>query len=329
MILPVLGALVIVFALGMYVLLDGFDLGVGILLLTSRNEAQRDAMVESIAPIWDGNETWLILVGVTLLAAFPIAYSTVLPALYLPVLIMLIALGFRGISFEFRFQTTRYRKIWDAAFSCGSTVAAFCQGLIVGSALNGLPADIAASDRGPFSFLSGFGLLTAVTTVVGYAMLGAAWLNWRTNDSLQKRAAIAFRRASCIFALLACLCIAALVTGASPAAQAWIEHRPMFVGLGVVAGALWILCWRAIGNAPGRARLYASALIGVFLVGIVLIVWPFIVPFSITIWDASAPPGSQLLLLGGIACMLPAVLGNAVYVYWTFRRKPLAAANER
>jgi cytochrome d ubiquinol oxidase subunit II len=327
MTLPVLAFLVVIFALVMYVLLDGFDLGVGSLLLTSSDEDERDAMVESIAPVWDGNETWLILLGVTLLAAFPLAYSTVLPTLYLPILVMLMALGFRGVSFEFRFQTTRYRKAWDIAFASGSVVAALCQGLILGAALSGIPAADGHYAGGAFSFLSGFSILSALATVAAYAVLGAGWLHARTTGEVQRKAGRNLRLALASFAILACLAAAYMTLNDGPMGVAWHARRMAFILLAVGAVLLWALEWRSIGKMPVRARVYGIALITVFLVGIVVTVWPYIVPFSITIWEASAPSGSQFLLLIGVAVMLPVVLANGIYVYWTFRREPPRAVH--
>lgn len=325
MTLTVFAATVVVFALIMYVLLDGFDLGVGNLVLTTFDETERDAMVESIAPVWDGNETWLILLGVTLLAAFPLAYSTILPALYLPVMIMLLALGFRGVSFEFRAQATRNRRYWDYAFCSGSVIASLCQGLMLGGVLSGVPTN-GMESAGEVSVFSVFGIMIAISTAVAYTMLGAAWLNWRTEGRLQQRAAWQMQASMLAFAALACAVVTWVLYTDSRAGQTWREIPILSVVFGALAVALWLISWSSIANKQGRARVFSMLLVALFLVGIVITVWPYIVPYSITIWEASAPSSSQQLLMTGVVIMLPMVLANTIYVYWTFRRKPPVSA---
>ena len=183
--LPLLSFSFLAFALALYVILDGFDLGVGILLLLQPASASRDHMVDSITPTWDGNETWVIMAGVTLLAAFPIAYSILLPAFYLPVIVMLLALGFRGVSFEFRMQTRRYRRKWDVAFAVGSAVAAFMQGLIVGGLIQGVTVRNQRFAGSVLNIVHPLPLISGVALLFGYAVLGAGWLKLKSNPSVQ------------------------------------------------------------------------------------------------------------------------------------------------
>lgn len=322
MIVPVLAAFLAIFALTMYVLLDGFDLGTGVLLLTSRDEAERDAIIESIAPTWDGNETWLILLGITLFAAFPLAYSTLLPALYLPIIVMLLSLGFRGVSFEFRYQTVDYRNRWDIAFSCGSLIASICQGLVLGVVLGG----VGSPQQVPLTMLSGFGILIAIGTVVSYALLGAAWVHWRVPGKTGNAAGKQVRLLLGLLAAIVLLAGAWLMTGDTPAFEAWRGREIWIAPFAVADIALWLACWFLVDRSPARTRLCAMALIALFLVGIVATVWPYIIPYTTTIWEASAPAKSQILLLGGVALILPVVLANSAFVYWTFRKKVPSAA---
>ncbi|WP_368759226.1 cytochrome d ubiquinol oxidase subunit II [Pseudomonas aeruginosa] len=326
-------ACVVVFALAMYVLLDGFDLGVGSLLLTTDIEAERDEMIESIEPVWDGNETWLILLGVTLLAAFPLAYSTLLTAFYLPIMVMLLALGFRGVSFEFRGRATVNRRYWDYTFCAGSVVATLCQGLVLGAVLEGTPAHIVSANAGEVSgevpIFSLYSCWAAISTVVAYAMIGSAWLNWRTKGATQQRAASQMRVAMLAFAVMVVIGIVWTLYTNSKAGQVWYENLVLSIVFAGLAIILWLASWVAVRNKPGSARFYSMVLVLLLLVGIVVTVWPYIVPYSISISDAASPSGSQQFLMTGVAIILPVVLGNAFFVYRTFRRnKPIKAEKE-
>lgn len=182
--LPIIWAGLIAFGVIIYVILDGFDLGIGILFPWVRNHEHRNRMINSVAPVWDGNETWLVFGGATLYGAFPLAYSTLLPALYMPIMVMLGALVFRGVAFEFRFKSYKSRFLWDLAFSGGSTAAAFCQGLILGAFIEGKILNTALA--GSFAWLTPFSIMTGLAVVCGYALLGATWLIMKTEDELQQ-----------------------------------------------------------------------------------------------------------------------------------------------
>src|SRR5258705_4883440 len=188
--LPVIWAVIIGLAAAMYVILDGFDLGIGILFPFAKSERDRDQMMNSVAPFWDGNETWLVLGGAGMMVVFPLAYSIILPALYLPVIIMLLALIFRGVAFEFRWIEVATKKHWTFAFAAGSALAAFCQGLVLGGLIQGIKVDKGAFAGGPFDWATPFAVLCGLGLVAGYGLLGATWLIMKTDGSVAKRARI-------------------------------------------------------------------------------------------------------------------------------------------
>ncbi|MBU9589658.1 cytochrome d ubiquinol oxidase subunit II [Burkholderia multivorans] len=313
--------LIAIFSIVMYVLLDGFDLGVGILLLIPRQGRERDDLIESIAPIWDGNETWLILAAIVLFGAFPLAYSILVPACYIPFMVMLVALGFRGVAMEFRFHTP-FPRFWDGAFSVASALAAFAQGLVAGALLSG---DITIAD-GKFSghtqdVFTGFNALTGLTAVAAYATLGASWLRWKTDDSLQRYRLPVLRVV--MLAFLALTVAACIFAASIPiVATMWVTH-PVRIGLlGAISGALWISAFAALNTASDiRPLLYNLAVVAVLLIGFVNLLWPYVVPFSLTFADAAAAPGSQLMVAVGAIVLLPVVLGYNAFAYWVFRGK--------
>src|SRR3954471_8169559 len=186
--LPVIWAALIGTAVALYVILDGFDLGIGILFPYAEEERERDQMISSIAPFWDGNETWLVLGGGGLLVAFPQAYAVIMPALYLPVIVMLLGLIFRGVAFEFRTVANTSKKYWNFAFAAGSTLAAFCQGVILGGLVQGIRVENGVYAGGPFEFATPFAVLCGLGVVAGYALLGATWLAMKTDRVVAARA---------------------------------------------------------------------------------------------------------------------------------------------
>lgn len=311
-------ALIVAGAVVMYVLLDGFDLGVGVLFPFAWGEAERDLMMASIAPVWDGNETWLVLGGAGLLAAFPAAYALLLPALFLPLMLMLLALVFRGVAFEFRAHAGR-KGPWNAAFAVGSLLAAMCQGVVVGAVVQGVPVD-----PGTWRWLTPFCALTALAVPVGYGLLGATWLHMKTEGALQARS----RRLA--FGLLALLLGAiGAVSLWTPLTQPAIAQRwfslPNFYFLSQVPLATLLLaagCALALWRGWER-RAFVSAM-GLFLlayVGLVISLWPYIVPRTLTFWDAAAAPATQRFTLIGVALTLPFVLGYTVLGYRSFAGK--------
>ncbi len=318
--LPLFSATFLAFALTLYVFLDGFDLGVGILLLFQSDPASRDHMVDSITPTWDGNETWIIMAGITLLAAFPIAYSILLPALYLPVILMLLALGFRGVSFEFRVQTSRHRRKWDVAFAIGSLVAAFMQGLIAGCLIQGVKVRDLRFTGSVLDILHPLPMISGVTLVVGYTVLGGGWLRLKSNLLLQEFARRSLRVSAPVFAVLfgiACLYSAQIQPGVR---SQWTLHPialPCLLGLFAIAvGALAVLTERVRPAIPLVLGLF---LFVVGISGMALIVFPNIVPFSVSLWDAASSSASQEFVLIGATIVTPVVLGYSAFAYWVFR----------
>jgi cytochrome d ubiquinol oxidase subunit II len=322
--LPVIWALLIGTAVALYVVLDGFDLGVGILFPLFRAEADRDAMMNSVAPYWDGNETWLVLGGGGLWVAFPLAYAIIMPALYLPVIALLLALIFRGVAFEFRASSKPHHRWWDRSFAGGSIVAAFAQGVVLGGLLQGIRVQDGAFAGGPFDWLTPFALFTGASLVVGYALLGACWLVMKTQGDLQARA----RRLAqpLLLALLAAIAAVSVVTPLviPRIADRWFTLPNVLwlapVPLLTAVAAFW--GWRALrAGAQVQPFLAAVTLFLLAYAGLVISNVPYLVPPTVTVWEAAAAPASQVFLLIGTVLLLPIVLGYTAFVYWVFRGK--------
>jgi len=318
--LSLLSASFLAMALTLYVILDGFDLGVGTLLLFQPAKTSRDHMVDSITPTWDGNETWIIMAGVTLLAAFPIAYSILLPAFYLPVILMLLALGFRGVSFEFRVQTTRHHRKWDIAFAIGSVVAAFMQGVIVGGLVQGVTVENQRFAGSVLNIVRPLPLISGVTLLFGYAVLGAGWLKLKSNPSVQHFAIRSLRVAAPVFAVLFGIGSIYAFNIQPGIRSQWASHTTAFSCLIVlfafVAGTLTALTER---STPALPFLLGLCLFVVGISGMVLIVFPYVVPFSVSLWDAASSSTSQQFVLIGAAFVAPVVLAYSAFAYWIFR----------
>jgi cytochrome d ubiquinol oxidase subunit II len=311
-------------AVALYVVLDGFDLGIGILFPASPEESHRDQMMNSVAPFWDGNETWLVLGGGGLFVAFPLAYSILMPAAYLPVIIMLLALVFRGVAFEFRWVAKPRHQLWDLAFAGGSLVAAFTQGIILGTLLSGIEVRNNAYAGGTFDWLTPFSLLTGLAVVGGYALLGATWLVMKTDGAVQARAR---RQAKLLLPLV--LAARAVVSLWTPLAIPHIFERwftlPNIILLAPVplltAAAAW-RCWSGLEKGQETAPFVSTvALFLLGFVGLAVSNLPYIIPPTLDVWQAAAHPSSQLFMLVGVAIMLPIILGYTVFVYRTFRGK--------
>jgi cytochrome d ubiquinol oxidase subunit II len=322
--LPLIWAGLIGTAVAFYVILDGFDLGIGILFPFTRNEKERDQMVTSIAPFWDGNETWLVLGGGGLWVAFPKAYAIIMPALYLPVIAMLLALVFRGVAFEFRSASVTSRKYWNFAFMAGSILAAVCQGIILGALIQGINVQDGAYGGSAFDWATPFSLLCGLGVLAGHALLGATWLVMKTEGAVAERA-----RAQSKLLLVAVLGFMGLVSLWTPIAFDRIAARwfttpniyylwpvPILTALTALAAWRWLDQRREV--APFVA---AIALFLLGYLGIVISVFPFLVPPTLTIWDTAAAPASQLFMLVGTLPLLPIILGYVVFVYWIFRGK--------
>ncbi len=328
--LPVVWYGVIGFGVLMYVLLDGFVLGLGILAPFAEDEHQLDHMMNTAAPIWDGNETWLVLGGAGLLAAFPKAYAVVLSALYLPVLLMLIALVFRGVAFEFRFRAQRAKAAWGVAFSLGSLLAAFAQGVILGALVEGMPLQEGKYVGGTFDWFSPFSMLTGAAVVFGYALLGSTWLVLKTEGRLQAIARTMTRPLVLVVVVFMGLVSAWLPFLDSRLMARWFEGGNFWwlspVPLLVLANALAL--WRAALREGRDAAPFVLTLCFFVLgfAGLVLGMWPYIVPPGLTLWQAASPPSSQGFVLVGLVVLLPAILGYTAWSYRVFRGKVAADA---
>jgi cytochrome d ubiquinol oxidase subunit II len=322
--LTVIWAGIIAFAVFAYVVMDGFDLGIGILFAGFRVGEDRDQAMNSIAPVWDGNETWLVMGGGGLLAAFPLAYAIILPATYPLIVAMLLGLVFRGVAFEFRWRDARHRPLWDLAFTVGSVIAALAQGITLGAVLQGIRVVNDAYAGGWLDWLSPFSLLTGAALVIGYALLGATWLLWKTEGEGQDRA----RRLS--FALgIAMLIAMAAVSAATPFLRydywrRWFVLPGLFLTAPVpllVMIAAGVYFW---GLRRGNERLPFLMALGLFLlgfIGLAISMYPYVVPRAVTIWDAAAPAQSQSFMLVGAVVIVPLILAYTGWAYWVFRGK--------
>jgi len=323
--LPLIWFALIVVAVLLYILLDGFDLGVGVLFPFAPSDSCRDRMMNSIAPFWDGNETWLILGGGGLFAAFPLAYSILMPALYIPVIIMLLGLVFRGVAFEFRFKASdRTRVVWDYAFHFGSLAAAFMQGMIIGAVVQGVAVEGRRFAGGPFDWLTAYSVMTGVALVFGYALLGAAWLVMKTDDITQ-----AWARRCAAYALGYVGLFLAIVSISMPLMnpairKLWWSVPNIFYLLPIPSASLILIIfiWRDLHQ--GREIRPFLCSVGLFLtayLGLGISLWPYAVPFEVDFRQAAAAAPSQSLLLVGTIILLPVVLGYTGYCYYLFRGK--------
>jgi cytochrome bd ubiquinol oxidase subunit II len=322
--LPLIWAAIIVLGVIMYVLLDGFDLGVGILFPYLGSDAERDVAMNSVAPIWDGNETWLVLGGAGLFAAFPLAYAVILPGTYLPLLVMLIALIFRGVAFEFRFKARTNRRWWDRAFHFGSLFATIAQGLVLGTFIRGFEVEGRAFAGGMLDWLTPFSLLTGLALISGYALLGATWLIMKTAGPLQERC-YAFARVLLI-AVLAFVAIVSIWTPLhTPAiAERWFSwpNLAYLSPVPLITALVVFWHWRALERR--RETLPFVLTMALFLLsflGLGISLWPNIIPPDISIWDAAAPPETQRFVLIGTVFILPIVLAYTAFTYYIFRGK--------
>ena len=322
--LPLIWAGIIGIAVALYVILDGFDLGVGILFPTSRDEKERDQIMSTLAPFWDGNETWLVLGGGGLWVAFPRAYSVIMPALYLPVIVMLLALVFRGVAFEFRTVAETSKRYWNFAFTAGSTLAALCQGVILGALIQGINVKDGAFAGGALDFATPFAFMCGLGVLSGYALLGATWLVMKTDGEVAARA-----KGHAKLALLAVLGFMGIVSLWTPLqferiAARWFTTPNIYylwpVPLATAATAFMLWRWLEAGRElPPFLAAIVLFLLG--YLGIVISVFPYLVPPTLTIWDTAAAPASQMFMLVGTLVLLPIIIGYFVFVHWIFRGK--------
>jgi len=307
-----------------YVVLDGFDLGVGILFGFAPDTDSRNMVMNSIAPIWDGNETWLVLGGLALLAAFPLAFAIIIPAVYFPILVMLLALIFRGVSFEFRFRDAAHKTFWDHGFAWGSTVATFAQGMVLGAFIQGFQVDGRHFAGSSWDFLSPFSILTGLALIAGYGLLGAGWLILKTQGDLQDWARRLGRR--CFLGVLAAVAVVSIWTplmDADIAARWFTWPNILYLApVPIVTALLALVEWRALGGKAEALPFVAA--IGLFLVsylGIAISLWPMIVPHRYTLWEAASAESTQAFLAVGTLFLLPVILMYTGWSYWVFRGK--------
>jgi cytochrome d ubiquinol oxidase subunit II len=324
-ILPLVWAAILALAVFLYVLLGGYDLGLGVLFPVAPSHKDRDAMMASVAPFWDGNETWLVLGGGGLLAAFPLAYSIMLPALYIPIILMLMGLILRGVAFEFRFKSSRYRWTWDMAFSLGSVLAALMQGAIMGAFIQGFTVSDNRFSGGAFDWLTPFSVMTAIALLSGYVLLSAGWLIMKADEALREWAyGIAYAALIAVATFIVIFSVWTPLLHPDIAAR-WFKPANMvmlspvpLITAAAVAG-LWL--------ALDRRQRYTPFLLGAVLVllcytGLAVSLFPFIVPPNITIWQAAAAPESQLFMLYGALPLLPIIIGYTAYSYWALWEAP-------
>ncbi|MFZ0501159.1 MAG: cytochrome d ubiquinol oxidase subunit II [Steroidobacteraceae bacterium] len=319
-----LWALILAVGIFYYVVFDGFDLGVGILFGLAPDTRSRNLIMNSIAPVWDGNETWLVLGGVALLAAFPLAFAVLLPAVYFPILIMLLALVFRGVAFEFRYRDAAHRTFWDHAFNYGSLVATFAQGIVIGAFIQGFDVKGRVFAGSSLDCFTGFSIFTGAALVAGYGLLGAGWLILKTEGELQQWA----RRWGRV-CLVGVIIAIAVVSAWTPLLEHQIEQRwftwPDYALLSpvpVLTLAVIVWQWRAL-RGPAEITPFISG-IGLFLLsytGIAISMWPMIVPYHYSLWQAASSSSTQIFLLIGTVFLLPIVFMYTGWSYWVFRGK--------
>jgi cytochrome bd ubiquinol oxidase subunit II len=317
-------AFIIAFAVFVYVVMDGFDLGLGMLFPLFPNKTDRDVIMNSVAPVWDGNETWLVLGGGGLMAAFPLAYAVLMPAIYTPIVAMLLGLVFRGVAFEFRWRSERERNLWDIAFFGGSLVATLAQGIALGAVLQGVHVEGRHYAGGWWDWLTPFSVLTGVALVIGYCLLGATWLVMKTEGELRDEA---YRLSWwLLFAMLGAIGAVSLATPflSIHYTQRWFAWPSMILTapVPIAVAAVTVLLLRSLANRQDYRPFFLSlALFALSYAGLGISMWPYIVPQSITIWQAASPANSQLFMLFGVAILIPLILGYTAWAYYVFRGK--------
>ena len=322
--IPVVWAFIIAFAVFVYIVMDGFDLGLGILFPFFPKKADRDVIMNSVAPVWDGNETWLVLGGGGLMAAFPLAYAVLMPAIYTPIIAMLLGLVFRGVAFEFRWRSQRERNLWDIAFFGGSLVATLAQGIALGAILQGVQVEGRHYAGGWWDWLTPFSILTGVALVIGYCLLGATWLIMKTEGELREEA---YRLSWwLLFAMLGAIGAVSLATPflSIQYAQRWFAWPSMILTapVPIAVAAVTVLLLRSLANRQDYRPFFLSlALFALSYAGLGISMWPYIVPQSITIWQAASPENSQVFMLFGVAVLIPLILGYTAWAYYVFRGK--------
>ena len=322
--LTVIWAFIIAFAVFAYVVMDGFDLGIGILFPTFDVGRERDRAMNSIAPVWDGNETWLVLGGGGLFAAFPLAYAVILPATYPLIIAMLLGLVFRGVAFEYRWRDPGHRRLWDAAFTGGSLVAAMAQGMTLGALLQGIEVVDRAYAGSWFDWLTPYTLLCGLGVVAGYALLGSTWLIWKLDGPGQAHARkLALRSAVATIVLMGAVSLYNVFLNAEYA-ERWLTAPEIYFAapVPILTAIVALSMIQAIRKARNSKPFWLSIALFFFgMAGLGVTMWPYVVPPGVTIWDAAAPERSQVFMLIGVAITLPLIIAYTAWAYWVFRGK--------
>ncbi|URL56975.1 cytochrome d ubiquinol oxidase subunit II [Luteibacter flocculans] len=322
--LPIIWAAIIGFGVFLYVMLDGFDLGIGLIFPFFDREGERQVMLNTVAPVWDGNETWMVLGGASLYAVFPVAYATLLPATYLPIIAMLCGLIFRGVAFEVRAKARRTQHLWDLAFIAGSGVATFAQGVILGTLLQGIPIRDGKFAGGAFDWFTPFNLFTGLGLLVTYATLGCGWLLMKTEGELRRRMGVLMRPLTWVLGATVGIVSVWTIVGQSAVAARWFSLPNLFYFLPVPVLVIACLVGILVCLRRGSDRapfLLTLAILFLGYSGLIISIFPNIVPPSLDIWSASAPRSSQLFTLVGAAIVIPVILVYTAMAYWVFRGK--------
>ncbi len=324
--LSIIWFVIIVFATLMYIVMDGFDLGIGILFPFNKSDQHRDLMMNTVAPVWDGNETWMVLGGAALYGAFPLAYAVIIDALSVPLTAMLLGLIFRGVAFEFRFKATpAHRPVWDMAFIAGSVLATFSQGVAVGTLLNGLPVTGREFSGSTADWFAPFPLFCGAGLVVAYALLGCSWLIMKTGGALHRKMS-----QLAIPLTLALLAIIVIISVWTPLTHADIARRwfslPNLFWFAPVPLLVVVCCWGIVRAAYSRRASFGPFLLTLGLIflgfsGLGISLWPNIIPPSVSIWQAASPPQSQGFMLVGGLLIIPVILVYTSWSYYVFRGK--------
>ena len=322
--LTVIWAFIIAFAVFAYVVMDGFDLGIGILFPTFEVGRERDRAMNSIAPVWDGNETWLVLGGGGLFAAFPLAYAVILPATYPLIIAMLLGLVFRGVAFEYRWRDPGHRRLWDAAFTGGSLVAAMSQGMTLGALLQGIEVSGRAYAGSWFDWLTPYTLLCGLGVVAGYALLGSTWLVWKLDGEGQAHARkLALRSATATLVLMGAVSLYNIFLNVDYADR-WLTAPEIYFAapVPVLTAIIALSMIQAIRKERHSKPFWLSIALFFFgMAGLGVTMWPYVVPPGVTIWDAAAPERSQIFMLVGVAITMPLIIAYTAWAYWVFRGK--------
>lgn len=312
------------FCIMMYVILDGFDLGIGILFPLFPDKHDRNVLMSTILPVWDGNQTWLVLGGASLYGAFPLAFSLILPALYMPIFVMILGLLLRGITFEFRLKATKSLRVWDVIFFLSSTVVTICQGLVVGAFVKGFDFVNGSTTELTYHLFTKFNILCSIALLFGYALLGSTWIIGKTTGAIQKRM---YRIAKiCLFFTAFFLMIVSLCTPFIDTAVRNIWFNPHYIFklalLPLVTGGLILYFIYALYQRKEYILFWLT--IGIFMCsysGFGISTYPYLIPRILTVWDAAAPHSSQIFIIVGASLLLPILLGYTMYSYYIFRGK--------